>query len=243
MLAGALSIPDYIANPFGTNQDPWFIWGDVMFLRGRVWFSIQDQHSGNTTGNCGGVWSFLPTQNLSLGQDQGIALRLENQNSYGTYNGVCDVLLPSENQQANGAQYWTGWSNGFATDDTNPTGIDFSGTMPYTGSQSGLIDTDIIPIGEFLDKGTPINFEYKLSRPLVTGESVQILSRPNLTSQFSLVGVAQLGGVGITTTPGALSDVLTSNVQNIQWIQCRIVLTSTATNPSFVPITQLMIRV
>lgn len=242
MLAGALSIPDYIANPYGTNQDPWFIWGDVMFLRGRVWFSIQDQNANNTTGNCGGVWSFLPTQNLALGQDQGVALRLENQNSYGTYNGVCDVLLPSEGQQAKGPQYWTGWSNGYVPG-SNPTGIDFSGTSPYSSTQYGLIDADLIPIGTFLDKGTPVNFEYKLSRPLVSGESVQILVRPDLTSAFVPVGIGQLGGVGITITPGMLSDVFATNVQNIQWLQCRILTTSIASGSSFVPFTQLMIRV
>lgn len=237
--AGTLSVPDYCANPNGGNQDPYFKWGDADVIRGRIFFSIQDQTSTHT-GNAGGVWSFTPPQNGSLEVNlEGAGLHLENQNSYGTYNGICNLIIPSENQQAKGPQYWAMWTS----DVTTPTyGIDFSSTSPYSGGQA-YIDTDLISLGNFLDKGTPINFEYKLSRPLVLGESVQILARGNLTAPFALIGQGQLGGAGITMTIGMLSDVFASNIQNIQWLQCRIVLTSTATNPSFVPITQLMIRV
>jgi hypothetical protein len=231
-LAGAMSIPDYIADQYGTNQNPWFVWGDSIFLRGRVFFSIQDQNSINPTGNCGGIWSFTPTQNLFLGQDQGVQLHLEHQNSYGTYNGKCDVLLAPMNQNANGAQYWAGWSSAY----TSPTfGIDFSGTVPYNTSKYAQIDTDLIPVGAYLAKYTPSNIEYKLSRPLASGESIQILYRGDLTSTFT--------SVGTDTTASNLSFPFTSDMQNLQWLQFRIKLTSTATSPSFLPITNLRIRV
>jgi hypothetical protein len=230
-IAGALTIPDYIANQYGTNQNPWFVWGDCMFLRGRVWFSVQDQNAGNTTGNCGGVWSFTPTQNLFLGQDQGVGLRLEHQNSYGTYNGVCDVLLPSMNQNANGAQYWSGWTNAYTG---GSTGIDFSGTVPYNTAQFGQIDTDIIPVGTFLTPYTPTNIEYKLYRPLVSGETVEIQERPNLTKTFTSFGTDNVVGHTALQFPTTL--------QQAQWLQFRVKLTSTATTPSFLPITELRLR-
>lgn len=238
-VGGVMTVPDYVANVNGGNQDPYFIWGDGMFLRGRVWFSIQDQTSAHT-GNCGGVWSFTPPETAALNPTlDGTGLHLENENSYGTFNGVCNVLLPSNNQQAKGPQYWTAWTSS----STSPTyGIDFSDTAPYSGGQA-YIDTDIVAIGTSIDKGTPVNIEFKLARPLVSGESVQVLARPDLTSAFSLFGVGQNGGSGIVTTVGVLSDLFKSNVQNLQWIQLRIILTSTATTPSFVPLTEIRLRI
>lgn len=230
-LAGALTVPDYVANPFGTNQNPWFVWGDAMFLRGRVWFSIQDQNAGNTTGNCGGIWSFTPTQNLFLGQDQGVQLHLEHQNSYGTYNGVCDVLLPSQNQKANGSQYWSAWSSAY----TGATfGIDFSGTAPYNTAQFGQIDTDLIPVGTYLAPYTPSNVEYKLSRPLVAGETIEILGRGDLTSAFT--------SFGTDTTATNTAFPFPTVLQGLQWLQFRVKLTSTASSPSYLPIVELRLR-
>lgn len=230
-LAGALTVPDYVANPNGTNQNPWFVWGDSMFLRGRVWFSIQDQNASNTTGNCGGVWSFTPTQNLFLGQDQGVQLRLEHQNSYATYNGVCDVLLAPQNQQANGAQYWSGWSDSYSGGNH---GIDFSGTVPYNTSQYAQIDTDIVNVGTLMTPYTPQNVEYKLSRPLASGESVELQIRPNLTSAFT--------SLGTDSTATNLAFRFSTKLQTLQWMQFRVKLTSTASNPSYLPINELRIR-
>lgn len=237
---GTLTLPDYVANPNGGNQDPYLIWGtQPAVMRGRVFFGIQDQTASHT-GNAGGVFSFTPPQNAPLEANlEGSGLHLENENSYGTYNGLTNIILPNRNQQANGPQFYTGWTS----DAISPAyGIDTSGTTPYANGQA-YIDWDIVPIGDFLDKGTPINFEYKLSRPLVAGESVQLLARGSLSGTFALVGIGQLGSFGITTSVGALSDVFAANMQNFQWIQCRTVLTSTATTPSYVPITELIIRV
>lgn len=241
VIAGAMTVPDYIANPYGTNQDPYFMWGDVMFLRGRVWFSIEDQNAGNTTGNCGGVWSFTPTQNLFLGQDQGVQLHLENQNSYGTYNGVCDVLIPLLSQTANGPQYWSGWSSTYTNSSTS---IDGSGTLPYSGalstsvletSQVAWIDTDIVSIGNYLGRDTPINVEYKTSRPLISGDTIQIWWRNNLTSAFVFVGQ--------DTTVGNTSLYFSLNEIGVQWAQFRILTTTNgSTSTSWVPVTQLRVR-
>ncbi len=91
----ALKVPDYCAGVPGTPLtyiEPYFIWGDAMYVRGRVYFSILDQTS-TKAGNCGGVWSFIPSQNVDPSQDVGMALRLENQNSYGDYDGMATILI------------------------------------------------------------------------------------------------------------------------------------------------------
>ncbi len=230
-IAGVFSIPDYIADQYGQNQNPWFVWGDVIFLRGRVFFSVQDQNASNTTGNCGGIWSFTPTQNLFLGQTQGIQLRLEHQNSYGTYNGICDVFIAPKDQKSNGAQYWSMWTDGYSSSNHN---IDYPATTPYNGTQYGQIDTDIIPVGTFTEPYTSSSIEYKLSRPMVLGESIEILARQNLTETFTQIGT--------DTTVGNMSANMPTTIQLSQWLQLRIKLKSTTTSPSFMPLKEIRIK-
>lgn len=239
-LAGTMTLSDYCANPNGNNQDPYFIWADARVIRSRIFFSVQDQNSKNTTGNMGGIWSFTLPQNYALQTNiQGSATHLENQSSYGTYNGVCNVILPSQNQQANGPQYFSAWTSDINT----PTyGIDISSTSPYTGGQA-QIDTNLIPLGTYLAPGTMLNLEYKLSRPLVSGESIKIQWRPDLTSAFTPIGNGP-GGAGIDNTIGATAYAFPLNLQNgnilgLQWIQFRINMTSTNSSPSFVPLVEL----
>ena len=130
---------------------------------------------------------------------------------------MCDVLLAPMNQQVNGAQYWSGWSSTYTG---TSFGIDQPGTVPYNGSQFAQIDTDIIPVGTFLAPYTPSNVEYKLSRPLVSGETVEIQARPNLTATFTSLGTDNV----VAHTAFEFPTVL----QNNQWLQFRVKLTSTA---------------
>lgn len=224
VVSPALKIPDYVT---GQNE-PVFTWLSTMYLRGRIWFSAQ-------AANTGGVWSFVPEQTINPFQDVGNALRLENKNSNGTYSGGATVLLPKVTQPANGPQYWSGIWNGSTT-----YGIDFSSTTPYTGGEA-VIETDMIPIGSFFNKVTPTQYEYKLAAPLATGESVQIYWRSDLTSSFTSAGTAK---IETSTTDGSgtvISGYFTNNTQNLQWIQLKAVLTSTASNPSYNRITELRI--
>lgn len=231
-LTSVISVPDYIANSTGGNQDPYFVWGGAMYLRGRVWFSVQAP-------NCGGIWSFIPTINYFPQQDSGISLRLEHQNSYGTYNGMASILFPpqkSTDQEVEGVQYFSGWTNG-----SGVNGIDFSGTTPYANS-AAIIETDIVPFGQLLgmQKGTPTNIEFKLSAPLVSGESVIINYRSNLSTSFASAGTIQYENTSdIGQVVGYISPHL---IQNVYWLQFQIVLTSTATSPSFVRFQELRVR-
>lgn len=224
--AMALTVPDYTSGLI----EPYFTWGDSMYLRGRVYFSILDQTSTHT-GQCGGVWSFIPTQNFYIGQDVGTALRLENQNSYATYNGYATVLLPAQDQSARGPQYWAGWQSSTSS----PTyGIDASSATPGT---SAVVQTDIIPTGTAIQKKTFSQLEYKLAAPLDSGESVAFAYRLNLTDAFQTCGTVK------ADSSTALSGYFSINFQKTQWLQLQATLNpSNASSSSFVRLSQILIR-
>lgn len=209
-----ISVPDYCAGIPGTPLtyiEPYFTWGAAMYVRGRVFFSILDQTS-TKAGNCGGIWSFIPTQNFFIGNDTGLSLRLENQNSYGTYSGVATVLLPSQNQLAIAPQYWSGWYS----DVTAPVyGIDFTGTL----AQVAMIETDLIPTGTLLDKRTFSQIEYKLAAPLLSGDSVAINYRKTPVDAWTSCGTLK------TESNVGLSGYYSANFQDTQWVQLQVVMT------------------
>lgn len=216
------TVPDYCAGIPGTAStyiEPYFVWGGAMYLRGRVYFSVRDQTS-TKLGNCGGIWSFIPTQNFYVGQDIGIGLRLESQSSYGTYSGFCPVLLASQNQEAIGPQFWSAWQ---ANINTSGYGIDFTGTTP---NGSTLIETDAIPTGTMLDKKTFKQVEYKLGTALASGETIEILYRQDLTSTYTTLAMIN------EDNSTALSGYFPVNFQKGQWLQLQISLNPVATSSS-----------
>lgn len=235
-----IKVPDYCAGITGTPDsyiEPYFVWGGAMYCRGRVYFSILDQTLLTQSslqakaGNCGGIWSFIPTQNMYIGQDVGQALRLENQNSYGTYNGAATVLIPSNAQNARGPQYWAAWYSSLVT----PTyGIDFTSTGP---TSAWVLETDLVPTGTMLNKSTDAQIEYKLAAPLQAGESVAVEYRLNSTDAYQSCGT-----VNVESTTD-LAGYFTANFQNEQWAQFRITGTPLqASSSSFVRFTELRIR-
>jgi len=221
------TVPDYTAaSPTGTAIEPYFVWGGAMYIRGRVFFSVQ-------AANCGGIWSFIPTQNIFIGQDTGIALRMDYQSSYGTYAGLSPLLIPAVNQASlYGPQFWNVWADGVGN-----YGIDTGSTTPYTGGQS-LIETDIVPTGQLLgtQKKTFSSIEYKLSTALATNESVAINYRQNITSAWVSCGTVNTDSSGLSGVYQALA------FQASQWLQLQAVLTSTSSNPSFVRLTEIRIH-
>ena len=230
-----ITVPDYCAGIAGTKSsyiEPYFIWGGAMFCRGRVFFSIQDQ-TATKAGNCGGIWSFVPTQNLYTGmQDTGIALRQEHISSYGTYNGMSILLLPATNQQGIGIQFFSAWASSIAS----PTyGIDFTGTFPR--NYPTIIETDIVPTGTTLNKRTFKQIEYKLSTPLLAGETVTIKYRQNSTDAWVSCGTA------IVESTGELSGYFTVNFEKGQWLQLQVALTPYAdAAESFIRLVKIYVR-
>lgn len=220
-----LKVPDYCAGVPGTPLtyiEPRFSWGDAIYLRGRVYFSILDQTS-TKAGNCGGVWSFVPSQNFYYGQDTGLQLRLENQNSYGDYDGMATILLANENQNAIAPQYWAAWQDSYSEATSTAFGIDQTDDIPVT---TFVIETDLIPVGTFHSKTTFGNFEFKMTTPFISGDSVALFWRKNSTDAWTAFSDQELE----STTP--LSGEYSTNAENLEWLQLRGVFTTNGTTTS-----------
>lgn len=230
-----LKVPDYCAGVPGTPNtyiEPYFTWGDSDYIRGRVYFSILDQ-TATKTGNCGGVWSFVPAQNFGS-EDEGLALRLENQNSYGSYNGLATVILPSQEQTATSPQYWTGWQNSYSVVVSSLFGIDFTGTVPVVTT---IIETDLAETGTILVNQTYSQVEYKMATPLASGDSVQLYYRLNATDAWQTCGTVK------EETTDRISGYFSANFENTQWLQLRAIFTTNGlTTSSFNRLTELRVR-
>jgi hypothetical protein len=230
----ALKIPDYCAGVPGTPNsyiEPYFTWFDAMFLRGRVYCSILDQ-TATKAGNTGGVWSFIPTGNMSS-TDTGLSLRLENQNSYGDYDGCARILIPNEEQNAISPQYWAWWQDSYTTG-TSAFGIDTTSSTPVT---TFVLETDLIPTGTLLSKDTFNQLEYKLSTNALTGDTVQLYYRLNSTDAWVTCGTAEIE----STAP--LSGIYNMAFQKTQWLQFRAVCSTPGTTASsFTRLAQIRLR-
>ena len=220
MISAVISVPDYCAGIAGTPIsyiEPYFTWLDCMYLRGRLYFSIIDQ-TASKAGNCGGIWSFIPTQNAFIQQDVGTSLRLENQNSYGTYNGGANLLIDAGPQNVIAPQYFTAWQSSIS----NPVyGIDTTALYPVGTS---IIETDLIETGSMLDKKTFKQIEYKLATPLAAGESIGIKYRLDSTSAFQTCGTV------VTETTQSLSGYFPANFEKTQWVQLQVTLNPLTTS-------------
>lgn len=221
-----LSLPDYIS---GTPIEPYFLWKAAAFIRGRIFFSFIDSNN-----NAGAVWSFVPIQGMFIEEDVGSALRMENISSARTYNGYASTILPYpgiDGQEAQGPQYWTGW-----VDSVNTTyGIDGSMTTPYADGSS-VIETDILPIGTFLKKRTFSQIEYKLATPLASGETITFKQRGNLTDAFTTISST------LQSESNQISGYYPASFEKYQWLQLQVILTSTATSPSYCRLKEIRIR-
>lgn len=236
-----LKVPDYVAGVPGNKYsyiEPYFTWGDAMYCRGRVYFSILDQ-TATKAGNCGGNWSFVPTQNMDPNQEIGMALRLENQNSYGDYDGYSTILIPNEEQNAIAPQYWAWWQDSYNTSSA-AFGVDYSTSNPVT---KYVVETDILPTGTMLEKGTFQQLEYKLTSALEAGDSVQLFYRTNATDAWSSYGTVVEDVDTADQTFPKISGYFEQVIERTQWLQFRIEATTNGTTTSsFVRLRHLMLR-
>lgn len=198
--------------------DPVYDWGWALYHKNQIFFSISSAtNSGTTINNFAGIWSLDLTTKV---------IRMSNSLSYGTYSGTVPVLTLMGNVRPTGDGIYSGWLN-------STGGIDYTSGSPYINYEA-RIDSDIIPVGTFLNKTSFTNLEYKLAKPLVSGEKVKLSQRSNLNDSFT--------EIGNTTTAGGVSDYYLTNFENMEWIQIRAELSSTATTPSYVPLLEIRIR-
>jgi hypothetical protein len=212
-------IPDHLSG----IPEPYFTWGGAINDRNSLFFGVQaTDNAGNAINQFGGLWVI----NLSDG-----SMCQLNRLSYGTYEGLASAIQSRYQNPPTvpypGYSLFIGWVDGSANG-----GVDTYSGNPYTGGES-YVDTDIIPIGTFINPFTPTQVEWKTSTPLVAGESVSLYYRLNLTEAYTLIG---------TTTLLQMSDMFQTNFQKAQWVQLRAVLTSTNTTPSYCRLTEIRIR-
>lgn len=210
-------IPDTLSGVIS----PYYAWCNATSSRNKLFFSFTaSKNDGTALNNVSGIWSI----DLSKAAIQK-PLNMANQLSYASYAGSCDFIMPNVMQsQPAGSGLYAGWSlSGVA-------GFDASSGFPYSNFES-YIDTEIVPVGTFIENYTPRHFEFKLSKPLVSGEGIRLSARTNLSDSYILIGS--------TTTNSLISDAYDTDFQNAEWVQFRIETCSTTITPSYVTLTQI----
>lgn len=214
-------VPDEIT---GIERPQFFFW-DGNVGNGELYFAIEAYPNGSTTpvDTVGGVWAI----NANTG-----ALRLVQKPIEG-YDVLTRMVCPVGHGQSqaflrpDGQGLLLGY-----TDGTNHY-LEFSTALPYT-DYSAYIETDVVPVGTYFAQQTFEHIEYKLATPMVSGEGIRISQRSNLTDSYTQIAEF--------TTPGLISDQASINWENVQWVQFKIELKSTATNPSFTRLRELRLR-
>jgi hypothetical protein len=217
-------MPDYIAGVI----DPVWKWGGLMSHRSRLFFQalVQTTSGSNVLA---GIFSLIVSPSLSGEKAEGLVM--EAQNSYGLTpsSGATQAgLLIDNSPSANGNDsYYSVWSNGATTG-----GIDYNDTTLWQNWEP-TIETDIIPIGTILDKKTFGNIEFKLDRPLASGDQIRLYARTSLSDSYTLLG---------TTTTAQLSDYYQSNIFQSQWVQFKIQTKCASSSSSFIPLREVRLN-
>lgn len=218
-------IPDFISNTI----EPYFTWGGACSNKNQLYFSASvSTNAGTALTTYGGVWAInLDTK----------AIRMTNTLSYQTttFNGYAPTMTPQFLGNPTGTGLYIGWDSGSST-----YGIDQTISNPYIGNTAvaqASIDSDLVPIGTFLQPTTNGRVEFKLSTALVAGESVQLFYRQKFADSFTAIGNA------ISTANSDFNgySYAYQNVpfQNSQWIQIRAVLISTSSFPSYCRLSEI----
>jgi len=226
-------MPDHLT---GSVYPNWTFYGGT-YQKGILYFGATAYaQTGGGGLSVGGVWAIeLSTK----------ALRLSNQLSYGTYSGYASCFLQGDalGTTPPGSGIYIGWADG-----TGKFGVDAGSYVPYVNGASYVV-SELIPVGTSLNPTTCYQLEFKLSAPLVSGESVDLQMASSLydyiNNTFTDVGTVTGTNGPYTTSDGANPPVLSGNlpvtIQRQQWILVKAILTSTATNPSFNRLTEMRI--
>lgn len=202
--------------------------GDAFYARDQLYFTVIAQtNDGTTLTSVTGIWAIdLETE----------ALRMVNRMSYGSYGGTVPILMANMTTYVVGGDgLLAGWVDG-----NGNIGIDATISTPYTNYET-YIETDMIPIGTYINPFTPTQIEWKTATKLVSGESVRISYRKNLTDTYTLITDASRP-TGEMNVVGSLSDMIQVNFEKAQWIQLKVETKSTASSPSYVRLTEIRIR-
>lgn len=183
--------------------NPYYKWGWAIYWKDQLYFTISATDNASTViPTFSGLWA--------IDIEDTNALRLTNSLSYGTYAGSVPTIASMGARLPTGDGIFSFWSNIVG-------GVDYTTSIPYANFEA-IIDTDIIPVGTFLNQRNFTSVEFKLAKPLVDGEGIRLSWRANLTDDFTLMQT--------TTAIGSLAEPYLPNFSNIQWLQLRAAMKS-----------------
>lgn len=222
-------MPDNFVTIGGTSsdaQDPYWQFGDAVCHRNKLLFgAIAIGNRSNTTiPDTGGIWAIdlnsnaLYRSNLMTSGSSALATVVNPYNANSGIGGVQAVL---------GQGYVCG-SVGVMNNSTT------------TMSTSARMISDKIPVGTKFMPKTYSQGELKLAIALVAGESIDVTVITDADpSGHSLGSMTSADGMSKVFTPLSL---FTGTQQGIQWLQVKLALNPTDTNPTFVRLREVRFR-
>lgn len=199
--------------------DPQIAFGDIMAHRNKLYVGAAQAFP---LGSVAGIFSVdLNTK----------VINFENQSSFGLTSSAGLDAAPQvliDNDRANFDQYASAWYDG------SNGGIDTNSNTLYTSAEC-VIESDLIPVGTYLDPRTFSNMEFKTDK-WVDG-TITVYARQSLSDTYTQIGQTIVG----TTTP-MVSDVYTPlSLQTAQWWQVKVEI-SAATTTSFNRLFEIRLR-
>ncbi len=212
-------VPDHLSG----TVEPYYTWGGAAYIKNQLYFGLYAIGNNGSTSlpYYGGVWAVDVTTD---------ALRLTNKLSYGTYDGYATAIFAQTGTTPAGAGLYIGWVSTVG----GTGGLDQTTSTPYTSGEP-VVESDLVPIGTYNKARDMQQVEFKLTMPLVAGESINLYSRTDFSQTYSTMTFLA------TPTTGDFSGTASSNFKNAQWLQLKAQLTSTASSPSYVRLKELRI--
>lgn len=239
-----------IPDSFLGKIDPNWMIGGVMFHRNKLFFGAFGT-DGSSTRLCGIFSLVLSGGSTQYSLESSGAITFESQNSYGitptNSNDATGILIDLNTQVITSSSssqpdtYISAWYNNSAGGaDTNTT----TGWDNYEAS----VESDLIPIGTFLQKRTFENIEYKLDQPLAEGDSIRLSYRTQYSGSYTSVGASAVtGGAGVTTATSntatqVVSDTFNSEIQNAQWVQLKAEFKCASSGSSYIRLREIRLH-
>ena len=219
-------IPDYIAGMI----DPVWSFGDTMIHRAKLYFQALAKSTAGSN-ILAGVFSLNVSATLVTDVQPSGAFNMEAQNSTAPSTGALSGGCLMDNSPSSNGQdsYYSAYSVG-----TSSGVIDYNDTTLWQNNEP-MIETDIIPIGTYLIKKTLAMIQFKLDRPLATGDSISLYWRPSLTDSYVSIPV-------IDTSANLLSNYGVTSINQAQWAQFKVTFKCASSGSSFIPLREIRIQ-
>lgn len=250
-------IPDNISG----TLEPYFTWRGASTQKNRLYFGFSVTKNDGTalaSASYKGLWS--------LDIDSKALIQTNNLSGTNVYSNLIipippDSSFPTGNGGQPGAGLYIGWTDSLTG---TSTGVDITSSTPYSNSET-FIETDMIPVGTYLNQFSPAQVEWKTSYPIGvngTAETISIAYRTALNQSYATIGSTTVTGASLVTTQNgvtqatrtmattsgtgtsqvAVSDMYQVNFQKAQWVQFKITMSANATTPTFNRLTEIRVR-